>query len=81
MVYAALFYAILSGSGASGAAVMAGFGLGTLPAVTFTALGIGGLREFANNPRVRVIAGVSILIVAAASVLLPAVQSGLLCFH
>jgi hypothetical protein len=81
MVYAALFYAVLSGSGASGASVMAGFGLGTLPAVTFTALGIGGLRELSNNPRVRVIAGVSILAVAAASILLPAVQSGLLCLH
>jgi sulfite exporter TauE/SafE len=81
MVYAALFYAILSGSGASGASVMAGFGLGTLPAVTLTALGIGGLRELSNNPRVRVIAGVSILAVAAASILLPAVQSGLLCLH
>jgi sulfite exporter TauE/SafE len=81
MVYAALFYASLSGSAASGAAVMAGFGLGTLPAVTFTALGIGSLRELSNNPRVRVIAGVSILTAAAASVLLPAVQSGLLCLH
>ena len=31
MVYAALFYAMLSGSGLGGAVVMAGFGLGTLP--------------------------------------------------
>ena len=60
---------------------MAGFGVGTLPAVTFTALGIGGLRELSKNPRVRVIAGVSILAVAAASVLLPAaIGTALLAF-
>ncbi len=40
MVYAALFTATLTGSAAGGATLMAGFGLGTLPAVTLTAFGV-----------------------------------------
>lgn len=81
MVYAALFYAVLSGSGGSGALIMMGFGLGTLPAVTLTALGIGTLRDYGRSPRIRTAAGLAILAVAAASVLVPAIQSGQICFH
>ena len=45
MVYGALFYAMLSGDGWRGAAVMAGFGLGTLPSVTAVALGLSRFRR------------------------------------
>lgn len=79
MVYGALFYAMLTGSGTGGATVMAGFGLGTLPAVTLTALGVAGLRKMALAPRLRVVAGLALLLVAALSALLPAGAWEALC--
>lgn len=80
MVYGALFYAMLTGSGAGGAVVMAGFGLGTLPSVTATALGVGVLRQVGRAPRIRIAAGVSLMALAAASALLPAASWAALCF-
>ncbi|MEI8144703.1 MAG: sulfite exporter TauE/SafE family protein [Alphaproteobacteria bacterium] len=60
MVYGALVTAMLSGSSAGGAATMAGFGLGTLPAVTLTALGLGGLKAAARGEFARRTVGVAI---------------------
>ncbi|WP_018388270.1 sulfite exporter TauE/SafE family protein [Ancylobacter sp. FA202] len=77
MVYGALFYAMLAGSG--GALVMAGFGLGTLPSVTATAFGVTSLRQAAMAPRLRVLAGVALLLVATASALLPEAAWEALC--
>lgn len=71
MVFGALFYAMLSGSAGGGAAVMAGFGLGTLPAVAGTALGIDRLRRLGASPRNRVLAGLALMLVAVAGILVP----------
>ena len=79
MVYGALFYAMLAGSGGGGALVMAGFGLGTLPSVTATAFGVTSLRQAAMAPRLRVLAGVALLLVATASALLPEAAWEALC--
>ena len=72
MVYGALFYAMLSGDGWRGAAVMAGFGLGTLPSVTAVALGLSRFRRLAGEPKARVAVGLGIMALAAASVAVPA---------
>ncbi len=81
MVYGALFYAMLSGSVAGGGAVMAGFGLGTLPSVTAVALGISSLRRLARARTARVWVGLAIMGLAAASVAVPALASAGFCFN
>ena len=81
MVYGALFYAMLSGSALGGGAVMAGFGLGTLPSVTAVALGISSFRRLARVQQARVWVGLAIIAVAAASVAVPALASAGFCFH
>ena len=53
MVYAVLLYAMLTGSAAGGGLLMLGFGLGTLPAVTGAAFGIGVLARFGRGDRWR----------------------------
>ena len=79
MVYLALFYAMLAGSGPGGAQVMAGFGLGTVPAVVATAFGVTQLRRLTASKRVRASAGVALIGVAVASALLPAAAWQTLC--
>ena len=79
MVYGALFYAMLSGSALGGGAVMAGFGLGTLPSVTAVALGISSFRRLARVRQARVWVGLAIIAIAAASVAVPALASAGFC--
>ena len=80
MVYGALFYAMLSGTPLGGAAVMAGFGLGTLPSVTAAALGVSTFRRLARTPGARLAVGLGIMALAAASVAIPALaSSGIFC--
>jgi len=67
MVYAALFYAMLSGSGLGGAVVMAGFGLGTLPVLIVTGLGFPLLRRRATSVWLRNTVGVAIIMVGIVS--------------
>jgi uncharacterized protein len=67
MVYAALFYAMLSGSGLGGAVVMAGFGLGTLPVLIATGLGLPLLRHRATSAWLRNAVGVAIIMVGIVS--------------
>lgn len=71
IVYAMLFYAMLSADAGRGALIMLGFGLGTLPTVTFAAFGAGSLLHAARHPRWRVCTGIAILSLAFASVLVP----------
>jgi len=61
MVYSMLFTALLSGSAASGAAVMVAFGLGTLP--TLLAMGMFGaaLRNWTQRRSVRILCGAIVL--------------------
>ncbi len=79
MVFGALFYAMLSGSALHGGAVMAGFGLGTLPSVTAAAFGVASFRRLARTPNARVAVGLGIIALAAASVAVPALVSGTFC--
>jgi sulfite exporter TauE/SafE len=71
MVYAALFYAMLSGSGGGSAAIMLGFGLGTVPAVVAAAFGAGALMRLAARPRARILVGLLIVALGAASAAIP----------
>lgn len=79
MVFGALFYAMLSGSASGGAMVMAGFGVGTLPAVIGTAFGVSMLRSLGSRPRIRMSAGIGLLVIASVSVLVPASNWAALC--
>lgn len=79
MVFGALFYAMLTGSGSGGAMVMTGFGIGTLPSVIGTAFGISALRKLGQRPQIRIAAGAAIMMVAAGSVLIPAAAWEGLC--
>ena len=80
MVYGALFYAMLSGSALHGGSVMFGFGLGTLPSVTAAAFGVSSFRRLARTPNARIAVGLGIITLAAASVAVPALAPGALCF-
>lgn len=71
MVYAALLYAMLAGSALQGAWVMLGFGLGTLPSVTGTALGIGALAHMGRKPGLRLGAGLAIAALGGLMLLIP----------
>lgn len=79
MVYAALFYATLSGGATQGALVMAGFGLGTLPAVTLAAFGYGRLMAWARRPRLRRVMGAALVALAPLSLLIPSHVVEALC--
>lgn len=67
MVYAALFYAMFSGSWLGGTVVMSGFGLGTLPVMIATGLGLPLLRRRATSTSLRTAAGLAILAVGIVS--------------
>ncbi|WP_291844639.1 sulfite exporter TauE/SafE family protein [Maricaulis sp.] len=71
MVYATLFYALLSGSVVSGALIMLGFGLGTLPAVTAAAFGVTQFLALARTPRLRWGVGLAIVVLGFASAAVP----------
>ncbi|WP_179593380.1 sulfite exporter TauE/SafE family protein [Cupriavidus plantarum] len=60
MVYAALALALLAGNAASGALVMAAFGLGTLPNLVALSGVSGWLRRQARRPAVRTLAGLAV---------------------
>jgi len=79
MVYGALFYAGLSGGTLNGSLVMAGFGLGTLPAVTAAALGISRFRALAHRPGARIAVGLGLMGIAAASLAAPAAAAAIFC--
>jgi hypothetical protein len=67
MVYAALFYAMLSGSWIGGAIVMSSFGLGTLPVLVGAGLGLPLLRRRATSVWLRNTVGVAIIMVGIIS--------------
>lgn len=78
MVYAALFTAMLTGSGNGGLLLMAGFGIGTLPSVTIAALGLTGIRNLFPAHHARVLIGLSIASTGTLGLLLSA-PGGPLC--
>lgn len=79
MVYAALFTATLTGSLAGGATLMAGFGLGTLPAVTATAFGVTALARVETKAYARGLIGLAIAVLGFSTVYPGSPTAGLLC--
>ncbi|WP_420996736.1 sulfite exporter TauE/SafE family protein [Cupriavidus sp. 30B13] len=61
MVYGALALALLAGNAASGALVMAVFGLGTLPNLLVISGLSGYLRQLTRRPAVRAVAGLAVI--------------------
>jgi sulfite exporter TauE/SafE len=61
MVYAALAWALASGSAAHGAALMLAFGLGTLPMLLAAGAAAEWLKDFVRRPGVRRAAGLMVL--------------------
>jgi sulfite exporter TauE/SafE len=84
LVYSVLATALVSGSAARGALVMAAFGLGTLPNLLAAGLVAGRLREFVRRPRIRLAAGLIVVLVGVVGLaripgLAEHVRQGLLC--
>ncbi len=79
MVYGALLYALFSGSALGGAAVMAGFGLGTLPSLALSTVGFAGLKTIGRRPGARIAAGLAIAALGIGSVLDSAPAVAALC--
>lgn len=84
LVYSALATALVSGSAARGAAIMAAFGLGTLPTLVATGLLAERLRNALQRPAVRVAAGALIAVLGAATIasapgLGAQIRAGILC--
>jgi uncharacterized protein len=69
MVYAMLPLAMASGSPLSGAAILAAFGLGTLPGLLVAGMAAVRLNAMRRNPWVRRIAGLSLIGLAIAAIL------------
>lgn len=62
LVYSVLATALVSGSAARGAAVMAAFGLGTLPNLLAAGLAADSLRRLLRRPRLRLAAGLAVVL-------------------
>lgn len=80
MVFATLFFAMMSGTAQQGAVIMLGFGLGTLPSVTAAALGVASLRGWADRRGPRTVIGLALVSIAAISLLVPMKQIMAYCF-
>lgn len=70
MVYAAIFNSLLAGSAVGGMAMMAAFGVGTIPAVTLSALGIFRLSRLTGTARGRLLSGLVLVGVGVLGLLL-----------
>lgn len=79
MVYAALFYAMLTANPVQGALIMGGFGLGTLPAILLTAFGASGLMAMARREGTRLIIGLTIIAIGIVSAALPWKTIAMIC--
>lgn len=79
MVYSAAFFASLTGSAAAGATFMAGFGLGTVPAVVAAATGFSLLKSLQSSRAANMAIGVVMVAAGLASVYVPWPQMAGLC--
>ncbi len=79
MVYAALFTAALTGTALAGFVWMLGFGLGTVPAVVLSALGIKALSQINTNGLSKIAAGLAIALFGIATVFLDLPVFSALC--
>ena len=79
MVYAALFYAMMTGAWLGGAVVMLGFGLGTLLPVGAAGLGLPLLYRQTRSVRFQTALGLAIILLGIATVVIPAATFAELC--
>jgi sulfite exporter TauE/SafE len=84
LVYSVLASALVSGGGASGAAVMLAFGLGTLPNLLLAGMAFKRLRDFTTNRRLRLASGALVAAFGVAGLARAAnlgehIRQGLLC--
>jgi sulfite exporter TauE/SafE len=79
MVYAALFTAMLTGSAAGGGAVMAAFGIGTLPGLVAASFGFRQLAGMNRSRPRRMAAGLAVALFGAATVLIANPEAAYLC--
>ncbi len=70
LVYSALFIALGQGGALEGAVFMLLFGLGTLPAIITTGVFADQIMRFARNPRMRIIAGIALIVFALAGLII-----------
>ncbi|HCU53453.1 MAG TPA: cytochrome biogenesis protein, partial [Gammaproteobacteria bacterium] len=71
MVYAAIAWALTSGSALNGALLMLAFGLGTLPMLLAVGFAAEWLRDFVRHPWVRRAAGLTVLMFGVVTLLAP----------
>ena len=76
MVYFVLVWALTSGSASQGAMTMAAFGLGTLPSLLAAGLTATWLRRFTRSQLTRQIAGATVIMMAAAMLVMPMGHKG-----
>jgi hypothetical protein len=76
MVYAALAWALASGSAAHGAALMLAFGLGTLPMLLAVGAAAEWLKDIVRRPWVRRGAGLMVLLFGFYTILAPGGHEG-----
>jgi hypothetical protein len=74
MVYAVLALALASGSAIGGGTIMLAFGLGTLPVMLTMGLAFNALKRFVHDPRIRLVAGILVMLMGVAMLL--AIPSG-----
>ena len=79
MVYSALVFAMISGSALSGAETMAGFGLGVIPAVTATSMGVSWLPALARKPVTRTAIGALLVLIGLGTLAWPMAARALHC--
>ena len=80
MVFATLFFAMMSGTATQGAIIMLGFGLGTLPSVTAAAFGVASLKGWADRRGPRMAIGLALVSIAALSLVVPVKDIVAFCF-
>lgn len=71
LVYTVLVWSLTTGSATNGALIMLAFGLGTLPTLITTGVMTSWITRFAQSPTARHIAGLIIIIMAIASLIIP----------
>lgn len=64
LVYSVLTWSLASGSGNSGAQIMLGFGLGTLPVMLLMAMGFSKIQQTVQHPKVRFLMSFLLIIFA-----------------
>lgn len=80
MVYGALFTATLTGSVAHGVTFMAGFGIGTLPAVLAAGYGVSKLQALSGRASLQMVAGLAMAVIGFSSLYTPWQSALAMCF-